>query len=579
MAHDRPNYRLGEKGVNLVASPVHTPEGGLLKAENVEFIRDFGIGGIGSRGGLAPINNTALAGAVLAVANIPLTLPTVGIMLLACDTGETETFKSTPDGIVWTDILAAVMVRVSSIAKFPDTITPVEITPGQRMVTLGGKVYYADNDYIITDLVSPFVGNTAARLNVFDKSTIGGTPSAGYRAYSFYALTGIPTDGKIITIHGLLDDYVYTWRTVPVGPFDVLIGGSADTSIDNLIGVVFPANPEVVAFKQSTAVVRISATNVGVYGNAIGTSTDEPLGSWGNEGFGDGTHLNLGEDAGFTYNGPVLGIPNNPLAVGPARWISDLWVNNGLIYIGVYDLGGVAPDLNGRVLAFNPDTRAVDQVGKLPFGDGTGEMQQGFPFCLTSYLGQLWAGTYGVTAAGTLGNLYRILPGVDDNWTLDKAALAASGYYMSLCEYNGNLYAASSSTAAGNTARVEQRTAAGVWSTSHSAADTGISYHCGLIVFDGDLYVAFFKNTVRCLIKKFDGTSWTTDKDVGVDFASLSAAPGMPFLYGTDLYWPFTDLTAAGTGGFLLKRTPAGVWSQVLTGISIRGSLTDGGGT
>src|SRR5688572_3645969 len=310
MATDRPNYEVGEKGVNLVASPLHTPTGGLLSAQNVEFIRDQGIGGIGSRGGLAPINETALAGAVMALANIPLALPSVGIMLLACDTGETETFKSTPDGVVWTDVLAATMVRIASIAKFPDTVTPAQITPGQRIVTLGGKVYYPDNDYIITDVVSPFSGNTAARLNVFDKNTIGGTPSPGYRAYAFYRLTGVPTDGKIITIHGLLATYVYTWRTAPVGPFDVLIGGSADTSIDNLIGVVFPANPEVVAFKQDTAVVRISATNVGTYGNAIGTSTDEPFGSWGNEGFGDGTHLNLGEDAGFTYNGPILSIPN-----------------------------------------------------------------------------------------------------------------------------------------------------------------------------------------------------------------------------------------------------------------------------
>lgn len=576
MATDRPNYRLGEKGVNLVASPLHTPEGGLLSAQNVEFIRDQGIGGIGSRGGLAPLNTTALAGAVMAVANIPLALPTVGIMLLACDTGETETFKSTPDGTVWTDILAATMVRIASIAKFPDTITPVEITPGQRIVTLGGKVYYPDNDYIITDVVSPFSGNTPARLNVFDKNTIGGTPSDGYRAYSFYQLTGIPTDGRTITIFGLLATYVYTWRAAPTGPFDVQIGASADASIDNLIGVVFPANPEVVAFKQSTAVVRISATNVGTYGNAIGTATDEPLGAWGNESWVPPTHLALGEDPGFTYNGPVLAIPNNPLAVGPARWISDLWVNNGLIYMGVFDLGGVAPDLNGRVLAFNPDTRTVDQVGKLPFGDGTGEMQQGFPFCLTSYLGQLWAGTYGITAAGTLGNLYRILPGVDENWTLDKTALAASGYYMSLCEYNGNLYAASSSTAAGNSARVEQRTAAAVWSTSFTAPDTGISYCCGLIVFEGELYAAYFKNTVRVLIKKFDGTSWTTDKDVGVDYGNLSAAPGAPFIYGEDLYWPFTALTAAGTTGFLLKRTPSGVWSQVLTGLSIRGALTEG---
>jgi hypothetical protein len=514
----------------------------------------------------------------MAVANVPLTLPTVAVMLLSCDTGETETFKSTPDGVVWTDILAATMVRISSIAKFPDTITPVEITPGQRMVTLGGKVYYADNNYIITDVVSPFVGNTAARLNVFDKDTIGGTASGGTQAYSFFQLNSNATEGETTTIIGLLATYVYTWRAVPVGAFDVLIGVSAAASIVNFLAVV-AANPEVVPFGQGSGVARISATNVGTYGNAIGTSTTCAGGVWGLTGLIPSTHLALGQHPAFTFNAPVLAVPNNPLAVGPARWISDLWVNNGLIYMGVFDLGGVAPDLNGRVLAFNPNTRTIDQVGKLPFGDGTGELRKGFPFCLTSYLGQLWAGTYGVTAAGTLGNLYRILPGVDVDWTLDKTALAASGYFMSLCEYNGNLYAASSSTAVGNTARIEQRTAAGVWSTSHSAADTGISYHCGLIVFDTNLYAAFFKNGVRCLIKKFDGTTWTTDKDVGVDFATTAVAPGMPFLYGADLYWPFTDLTAAGTAGFLLKRTAAGVWTRELDGLSIRGSLTDGGGT
>lgn len=443
MAKDHPNYRLGDKGVNIVASPLHTPDGGLLSAQNVEFIRDMGIGGLGSRGGMAALNGTALAGPVMAVANIPLAIAGAGTMLAPCDTGEVETWKTTENGTVWTDLLAAVINRMASMAKFPPTITPATIPPTQRIVTFKNHVYFPDDDYIITDLVSPYAGNTAAKLTMFQ-----GTAS----------------------------------------------------------------------FVQ-------------------------------------------------------FSVPNNPTGVGPCRWITDLWVNNGVIYVAVWDYGGVAPDHKGRVLAFNPDSAALTQIGKHGFGDGTAELQQGFPFCLTSYLGQLWAGTYGVTAAGTLGNLYRILPGVDVDWTLDKSALASSGYYTSLCEYAGNLYAASTGNDAAFSARVERRTAAGVWSTSFTAPDTGISYCSSLIVFNGLLFAAFFKNTVRCLVKVFDGTTWTTDKDVGVDFANLSAAPGQPFLFEGSMYWPFTALTAAGQTGFILKRTTGGVWTKVLDLVSLRGVL------
>lgn len=443
MAKTRPFYRVGEKGVNIVASPLHTPDGGLLSSQNVEFIRDLGIGGIGSRGGMAPLNTSALAGAVMAVANIPLTIPEATTLMAPCDTGETETWKSSTNGTSYTDILSAVARRMSSIAKFPATITPAIIPPSQRIAMYQGNLYYPDNDFDIADVVSPYVNNTAAPITRFN-----GTSSA-------------------------------------------------------------------IQFR----------------------------------------------------------VPNNPAGVGPCRWITDLWVANGVIYFGVWDYGGSAPDHKGRVLSYNPTTSEVTQIGALAWGNGTGENTRGFPFCLTTYLGRLWCGGYGVTAAGTLGRLYQIQPGVDVNWTLDKTALASSGYFTSLAEYLGVLYASSTANDAAFAARVEARTAAGVWSTSFTGPDTNISYVTGLIVFNELLFAAYFKDTVRVLVKVFDGTTWTTDKDVGVDFANLSAAPGAPFIYNDDLYWPFTALTAAGTTGFILKRTTAGVWSRVLNAVSLRGAL------
>lgn len=436
MAADRPNYRLGEKGVNIVASPVHTPEGGLLKAENVEFIRDFGIGGIGSRGGLAPINDVALAGAVLAVANVPLTLPTVNpatqaAMLVACDTGETETWKTTLNGTVYTDVLAATVARMSSIVRMP------------------------------------------------------AAPSA------------IP-----------------------------------------------PAQPRVVSFDNNLYFPGDAATaNLQVYNHLLAQSA------------------------------LVFAVPDNPAATAGPLWITDLLVIGGHMYLGVYDAGGVAPNHKGRVLQFTPSTGLLIQVGSNPFGNGATELAGGMPYCLGNYLGQLWAGTYGISGAGALGNLYRTLVGIDQSWTLDHAAVASSGYFTSLCEYSGNLYAASTANDAAFAARVEKRTAAGVWSTSFTGPDVNTSYCSSLIVFNGLLFAAYFKNAVRVLVKVFDGSTWTTDKDVGVDFANLSAAPGMPFIAAGNLYWPFTNLTAAGTTGFILKRTTAGVWSQVLTGVSLRGAI------
>lgn len=454
MAKTRPFYRVGEKGVNVVASPLHTPDGGLLSSQNVEFIRDLGIGGIGSRGGLAPLNGTALAGAVLSAATIPLVIrgsvvgveivPGLSTLMVPCDTGETETFKKTVDGSSYTDVLAAVASRMSSIAKFPDTITPATIAPTQRMAVHNGKLYFAGDDFIISDTVSPFSGNTPPPLLMFD--------------------------------------------------------GSA-------------------TYEQ----VRMSA---------------------------------------------------NPQATGPCRWITDMLVAQGVIFIAVYDLGGVAPDLKGRVLSFNPDTGELTQIGVSPFGSSA--VPNGMPFCMATFAGQLWVGTYGTSAAG-LGRIYRINisagVGVDFNWTVDKTALASSGYFMSLCEYNGNLYAASNASDAGFTARVEKRTQAGTWSTSFSGPDTGASYCSSLIVFNSLLFAAYFKDTVRVLVKVFDGTTWTTDKDVGVDFSNLSAVPGQPFIYRDNLYWPFTALTAAAQTGFILKRTTGGTWSKVLDLVSLRGLM------
>lgn len=273
-----------------------------------------------------------------------------------------------------------------------------------------------------------------------------------------------------------------------------------------------------------------------------------------------------------TAQAELLRVPTNPTSAGAVpRWIAEFFTADDLIYFGVYDAGGIAPDHKGRVLQLDPTNGTLEQIGNR-FGNGSGENTAGFPFCLTKYLGQLYAGTYGVSG-NNRGKVYRIQPGVDETWTMDHQATLHNGYYMSLCAYNGKLYAATDADSSG-TACIEQRTSLGVWSSVLSAPAGNTAFFSSMIVFNNLLFAGYYNPnaTASTLIKKYDGSSWSTDKDVGVDVAAL--VPGKPCVFRGDLYWPFYDLTSDGTKtGFVLKRTTGGVWTSVLSSVGLRGGL------
>ena len=268
-------------------------------------------------------------------------------------------------------------------------------------------------------------------------------------------------------------------------------------------------------------------------------------------------------------------IPTNPSAAAGTvpLWISDFFIADGLIYIAVYDSGGTAPDKKGRVFEFDPTNGTLTQLGNA-FGDGSGENTKGFPFCLASYLGQIFVGTYGISG-NNLGRVYRILPGVDESWTLDLAATLHNGYFMSMAVYQGNLYVGTDADSSG-TSIIQKRTSTGTWSTSFTAPASNVSYCAGLIVYNNLLFACYYKSGSACLIKKFDGSSWTTDLDVAATYALKP--PASPYVFGSgvgDLYWPFmgSESSESSTAGFLLKRDSAGVWTRPLNSVGIRGGL------
>lgn len=269
----------------------------------------------------------------------------------------------------------------------------------------------------------------------------------------------------------------------------------------------------------------------------------------------------------------ALRIPPNPYSPvdRQANAIIDIWVANGLIYLAVWDPDVVTPtyDYLGRVLVFDPTEGTLYQVGN-GFGGFAGMVAGGFPYCLTSYGGYLWAGCNGIDGNET-GKIHRIVAGIDETWTLDHSSALHNGYYMTICPYKGKLYAGTSADS-GGTARIEERDVDGTWSDSLVAPQNNISYFGGMIEFDDELYCAWYHPTgTKSYIYKFDGTSWSISLDVGVTYAVRD--PGAPRIFKGNLYWPFSTNSDANDTDFVLKKTSGGGWSKALDAVGIRQCL------
>ncbi len=111
-------------------------------------------------------------------------------------------------------------------------------------------------------------------------------------AYAFFILTVNATDGEQLTV----GSEVYPLKNTPVDPNDIQIGATIADTIDNIIGKIYPAHAEVVAFEQASDTVRVTAKEAGASGNGIQVATTCVNGSWFTEGGGAVSHLNLGSD-------------------------------------------------------------------------------------------------------------------------------------------------------------------------------------------------------------------------------------------------------------------------------------------
>lgn len=265
----------------------------------------------------------------------------------------------------------------------------------------------------------------------------------------------------------------------------------------------------------------------------------------------------------------VGAVPVGPSATAatPAYAIVDWLTANGVLYMAVHDPGGSAPALAGRVLSLDLQTGSMTQVAAA-FGNGTGDTSGGYPTCLCWYQDSLYVGLQGNTATDGIGKVVRCIPSIDTVWTSDVANL--SGFPCSIAVYAGDLYVGTQSSTSSNCKVYKRAATTGAYVASFTSAGgaSGSAFVTSLIVYGGELYgVEYFSGGTDVVhIKKWDGSSWTTDRDVD-NLDSLTdppQIPGMSALYGNDLYMCFRANTVSATDGFVLRKT-AGSWSKVKT--------------
>ena len=268
----------------------------------------------------------------------------------------------------------------------------------------------------------------------------------------------------------------------------------------------------------------------------------------------------------------------NTTATANAYAIIDMVAVDGTCYFSCWEQNGGTN--GGRVFSLNLTTGLVAQVGDT-FGGGSAEISGGMPYTLCSYRGQLYVGLHGV-AGGSSGKVVRINPGGTNTWTTDVTGL--QGYPISMAAYKGNLYAGLQGDVGENALVVVRTASTGAWTTSDTGSGViAFSYYGPLIVYEDELYAAFLSPhttpaSVISTIRKFDGSSWTTDLDVkgtltptGVtNFAAHR--PSQAVIFNGSLFIAYTS-SYGNANGFILKNT-SGTWSIIEQGKDFNGFMS-----
>lgn len=268
----------------------------------------------------------------------------------------------------------------------------------------------------------------------------------------------------------------------------------------------------------------------------------------------------------------ILQLTSGPSSDGNAPfYITDWLVANDLIYFATREPANTS-NYKGRVLSLNPFTGQVKQVAGA-FGDSP-HYTGGYPISLAFYQGQLFAGLARDSAASTNAHIVRCYPDIDTEWTADTATLP--GYVASLKEFRGELYAGLHGENATDVTVYRRTAASGTWTVSDSGPSTsGIHHFSCLEVYNDELYGVVYSNggTDQLHVRKFDGSSWSTDHDLVAEYSITTALlPVNAVVFNGKLIITFMATGDVNEDGFILTKTTS-TWARPVTAANIAGQM------
>lgn len=230
------NYNFGGQGVNLVKNPLELEDGEATQLQNAEWVPDQSTGGKGAlskRGGLAALNGTPLAGAVMGMLGLTLKTTYVRTLYAALGSAAANTFKTSTDGSTWANTSSP--AQLADLNKFTDESGLKDarrMTGHKTFLVYSGNGYTKNTDKPIATLWDGT--NTFTVTDIpYGPSATANTPAYAItdwlvaRGYLYLAVhdpggSGANTCGRVMRLN--LDTGALTQIAAAFGPSDTTGG-------------------------------------------------------------------------------------------------------------------------------------------------------------------------------------------------------------------------------------------------------------------------------------------------------------------------------------------------------------------
>lgn len=138
-------YALGTQGVDTTTSPVHGEDGVLASAQNAVPAGRNEKGALTKRDGLTALNSAALAGSVLGIINVALTLPTVRTFYFGVNQDTTGAYQWITSTDTFTNTTNSLIPPAAMQSFRTSPSVGISLTAGHTITGDTFKLYYPAN--------------------------------------------------------------------------------------------------------------------------------------------------------------------------------------------------------------------------------------------------------------------------------------------------------------------------------------------------------------------------------------------------------------------------------------------------